>query len=395
MPNKWIMKREPHKPLDIVFLDFDDIKNPLLAAGQARATVEVGSRLVAMGNKVTVLCSRYPGYKDRTESGLSYKHIGLGSKNIRLNNLIYIVALPWAVRRVTADIIVECFTAPISTLFSPLFTKIPVVAMPTSFEADRFSTLYHLPLDRIERFGLRFYKYFMPYTTHLEEKMRAVNPTVITRVIPEGVGPEFFAIKQKSPKYILFLGRLDMGQKGIDLLLHAYATVKSTIPYPLVIAGNGPDEEKIRQLISELDIGDKVTMIGATYGKKKAKVLAEALYVAFPSRHEGFSLFSLEALASGLPLIAFDIPSLGWTNKSISVKAKPFSVDAYAAILKRYADTTVTAPMRKAARTVAKQYTWDSVALAMTDFFAEILSYEAKRHISPKTFAAKPSEARI
>lgn len=69
------------KRLQIVYLDFDDIKNPLLNAGQARATAEVGKRLALKGHKVTSVCSRYPGAKDRIENGIKYTHIGLGSIN--------------------------------------------------------------------------------------------------------------------------------------------------------------------------------------------------------------------------------------------------------------------------------------------------------------------------
>jgi glycogen synthase len=55
------------KALSIAILDFDHINNPLLAGGQARATYEVGKRLVALGHQVTVFCSKYhsqcPGSK--------------------------------------------------------------------------------------------------------------------------------------------------------------------------------------------------------------------------------------------------------------------------------------------------------------------------------------------
>ena len=125
--------------LSIVILDFDDVANPLLGAGQAKATYELAKRLVKRGHKVEVISSRYPGYKDRMEQGIRYRHIGISSGNIRLNNLIYILAVPWQVMKVRADVVVECFTAPISTLLSPLFTKLPVVVIPSSFEADRFA----------------------------------------------------------------------------------------------------------------------------------------------------------------------------------------------------------------------------------------------------------------
>src|SRR5260221_9438889 len=112
MKNKLNNKRS----MNIIFLDFDDIKNPLLGAGQAKATREVGIELIKMGHQITVISSKYPGYKDRKEDGITYRHIGLLSNRIRLNNIFYILSLPFAVRKLKGDIIVECFTAPISTL---------------------------------------------------------------------------------------------------------------------------------------------------------------------------------------------------------------------------------------------------------------------------------------
>lgn len=360
------------QPLHIVFCDFDDISNPLLGAGQAHATVEVGSRLAQMGHQVTVLSHRFPGCKDRTEHGIQYVHIGIGTSNIRVNNLLYILSIPFAVAKVRADIIVECFTAPISTLCTQLFTKIPVVGLPTSFDAERFSALYHLPFTWIQNLGLKTYKYFMPYTTLLEEKFRIHNTSAKTRVIPEGVSEEYLTIKKLKPKHILFLGRFDIDQKGIDLLLHAYAKVKSKIAYPLVLAGYGPDEAKIRSLVTELNLSEKVQFVGGAFGETKKKLLAEAVAVAFPSRNEGFSLFSLEALAAGLPLLAFDIPGLCWAPTSICAKAQPFEIDEYAKILLLANDADVMNAMSHDARETAKTYTWDSVANQWNEFFQEI-----------------------
>ncbi|NTU73608.1 glycosyltransferase, partial [Candidatus Roizmanbacteria bacterium] len=119
--------------MNIAILDFDDIQNPLLSAGQAKTTFEIGKLLVERGHVVEVICSHYPGSKDRTENGIRYHHIGISSTNLKLNNALYILALPFVVKSLKVDIIIECFTAPISTLMSPLWTKIPVVGLPSSF----------------------------------------------------------------------------------------------------------------------------------------------------------------------------------------------------------------------------------------------------------------------
>ncbi len=358
--------------LNITFLDFDDIKNPLLNAGQARATLEVGSRLAKKGHTVQVISSKYQQYKDRMENGLYYRHIGISTPNIRLNNLIYIFSLPFVVPSIKTDVFLECFTAPISTLFSPLWTKIPVVAIPTSFEADRFSKLYKLPFNLVEKVGLKIYKYALPYTDIFDSKFKEANPKIKTRIVPEGVGNEYFAIKKNKPEFILFLGRFDMGQKGIDLLLHSYAKVQSQINFPLVLAGKGPDEEKIRQLIKELNLDSKVKIVGPAYGKKKFDLLSKALFVAFPSRHEGFSLFVLEAMAAALLLVSFDIPSLKWLPKDSIYKAPMFDVNEYSKLLLKAADKNKTISKGISLRRIARKYTWEKVVTDYEDFLYDV-----------------------
>ncbi len=368
------------KSLHVVFLDFDDIRNSLLGAGQAKATLEVGKRLAKKGYRVTVISSRFPGYRDREEEGLVYRHIGLGSRNIRLNNIFYILSIPLVVLRLKADIIIECFTAPISTLFTPLFTKIPVAALATSFEAERFSRKYHLPFWAVEKSGCRFYKYFLPPTPHSEAKMKRLNPSVFSKIVPEGVGEEFFKITKKRGEHILFLGRLDIDQKGIDLLIKAYAKIKNKIAWPLIIAGSGPDEEKVKFLIKESGAADKIFLYGPAYGNEKMELMSRSLFVALPSRHEGFSIFALEALAAGLVPVAFAISGLSWLPEKVSLKAKQFDTDEYSLLLEKAAtDTNLIGAMGAAARIFSKQFSWDNAARQIEDFLKEILIKEKNR----------------
>jgi glycosyltransferase involved in cell wall biosynthesis len=363
--------------MKIIFLDFDDIKNPLLGAGQARATVEVGSRLADMGHSVISLCSRYPNSHDRVENGITYTHIGWGTSNIRINNIGYLLSIPYAVMRLHADIIIECFTAPCSSLFSPLFTRIPVVALPSVFAAESFAKKYHLPLQMIEAIGCKLYKYFMPYIQSDLDKMKKYNSNIIFRMIGQGVGKEYIALKQQKPKHILYLGRYDMAQKGIDLLIEAYATVSKEMPYPLVIAGHGQDELKIKNLITQFHMEKKISMIGGAYGKKKMELLAHALYVAMPSRYDNLPLFSLEALASGLPLITFATEEFSWLKSEFSLQATPFDAVEYGDKMLALTKSPKLDAMRKNARTYTKQFTWESIAEQMEDFFQFILKKEA------------------
>lgn len=373
-------KTSPAEKMTIAYLDFDDSRNPLLAGGQSMATVEVGKRLSAKGHTVLSICSRYPGSLDRTENGISYQHIGIGSRFIRLNNLIYILTLPFVVPTVKADIFIECFTAPISTMGSPLYAKAPVAALPSQFAAREFSRKYKLPFHWIEYMLLPFYRYFLPYTQDVLDRMKKRNPTIISKIIPHGAGPEYFSLKRKKAEYILFLGRLDVDQKGIDLLLASYAKVAKKIAYPLVIAGHGADEEKVKGLIARYGLEQKVTMIGGAYGKKKLEVLSKAAFIAFPSRYDDLPIFGIEALAAGLPLACFDIPELSFITGRTGWKAKPFDTDAYAKVLLEATKDTHLASKYVDCRKFARQFDWDDVANKFESFFKDILHiHEPKR----------------
>lgn len=368
--------------MNIVFLDFDDIQNPLLGAGQAFATYQVGKELVKLGHNVSVISSRYPGYQDRVQDGILYTHIGLGTNNVQLNNAFFFVAAPYAIRKLNPkkiDIVIECFTAPISTLFSPVFTRIPVVVLPSMFNAQEFEKKYHLPLQWIEKFGCKFYNYCMPYSNIDQKKITDYNPSIKTQIIPQGVSDYFLQLKHQKPNHILFLSRLDIHQKGIDLLLKAYQSVKDSVGYPLVIAGHGPDEAKVKQMITDLGLDGQVTMVGSAYGDKKEQLIQKALYTVFPSRHDEMCLWTLESLASALPLVCFDIPESNWIPNTVALKVPCFDAERFGAAMVELAqDGSVTA-MQRQARKFASQFSWKKTAEQFIMFFTKIKLWEKKR----------------
>ena len=167
----------------------------------------------------------------------------------------------------------------------------------------------------------------------------------------------------------------------LDLLLEAYAHVAGKIGYPLHIAGHGPDEGKIRSLISKLKLENRVHMKGPLYGKKKFESLSEALYIAFPSRHDDFPVFSLEALASGNSLVTFDIEEFKIFPFDVSYKAKAFDTKDYSRILLRASRDKHLIRKRKICRKFARLFTWDKTAARYDKFFRKIMLLERKANV--------------
>ncbi|HET6533821.1 MAG TPA: glycosyltransferase family 4 protein [Actinoplanes sp.] len=93
--------------------------------------------------------------------------------------------------------------------------------------------------------------------------------------------------------------------KGIDMLVEAWAQVAPQHPdWQLSIYGSGPDEELLRRHARELGLDDRQIFRGLTTDLDAA--LSSASVYALPSREEGFPIALMEAMAYGLPSVAFD-----------------------------------------------------------------------------------------
>jgi glycosyltransferase involved in cell wall biosynthesis len=103
----------------------------------------------------------------------------------------------------------------------------------------------------------------------------------------------------------LYIGRLDVTQKGLDLLLRGLAEAASQIEIRLVLAG--PDwkggRRRLERLAVDLDLSDRAVFWGPAFGRLKFELLAGADFFVHTSRWEGLSFSVVEALAMGKPTL--------------------------------------------------------------------------------------------
>ena len=102
--------------------------------------------------------------------------------------------------------------------------------------------------------------------------------------------------------HLLAVGRLSH-EKGFDLLLHALYALRAQFPtIDLAIAGAGPEEHALRQLVRLLGLEHRVRLLGSV--ASPADFFSGATLFVLPSRHEGMPNAMLEAAAAGLPIVA-------------------------------------------------------------------------------------------
>ncbi len=330
--------------------------------GGGAVVIEMIASCLAGQYDVTILTAGRRG-SSRVSNGICLKKLPVAWAGPRAGQLLYHLLLPIAARRIAHDVWVESFTPPFSTGFLPFFSPRRVVGLAQAFSGREMSLKYKVPFHLVERFGLRFYKDIVVLNEADGDFVRSSSPTTKVHAIPNGIDvadahPTAFG----RGSHILFMGRIDVWQKGIDLLLKAYE--QSGVRLPLVIAGAGTprEERKLQDLISA-QRGD-IRWIGRIDGQEKQRILAESAFVVMPSRHEAFGLVALEAMAQGKPVLHFDLATLDWMKGDVAVKS--FDVEALGVQMRelasdemcrrRLGSTAYTAARYRSLETTANRY---------------------------------------
>jgi N-acetyl-alpha-D-glucosaminyl L-malate synthase BshA len=96
--------------------------------------------------------------------------------------------------------------------------------------------------------------------------------------------------------------------KRVDDVVRIFARVRERIDARLVLVGDGPEYGRIRELVDRLDLAPVVRYVGVV--DEVASILKAADVLLLPSETESFGLVALEAMASGVPVVASDVGGL-------------------------------------------------------------------------------------
>jgi glycosyltransferase involved in cell wall biosynthesis len=109
-------------------------------------------------------------------------------------------------------------------------------------------------------------------------------------------------MQSNSPGHrYIYSGRL-IALKNIDTLLHAFAAIRGDFD-SLTIAGDGPLDKDLKNLVTSLEIEDAVMFVGHQSQEKLAELYSKSNTLILPSTNEVWGLVVNEALASGLHVV--------------------------------------------------------------------------------------------
>ena len=124
-------------------------------------------------------------------------------------------------------------------------------------------------------------------------------------------------VKQTPCLTFGYMGRLDTEQKGLDILIQAFAFYrKQGGKAALRIAGDGPDKASLERMCEILELGKSVCFVGKVIGDEKWNFFKTCNFFLHSSRWDGLPTGCLEAAASGTALIVSVETNLGtYLNK--------------------------------------------------------------------------------
>ncbi|HEX2202894.1 MAG TPA: glycosyltransferase family 4 protein [Longimicrobium sp.] len=350
--------------LRVLHVIYDDPANPWVAGGGAVRVFELYRRLAGRVD-VTVATGNYPGAKDEDVDGVRYLRLGARGP-YAWSRVTYAAAVNAYLRRAAYDCAVFDFST-----YTPVFmpagrpcgVTVHHVTGPTARE--RWGPVLAPALTAMERAMIRRAKRLTATSTATYELLRTiVDPDVGIDLVYAGVPDELFALPRKPEDYLLFFGRMDILQKGLDTILEAMSILVRTRPgVELKMAGRGKDAERVRQMARELGVERNVTMLGAVDEAERQRLFAGAAVELMPSRFEGFGMVAAEAMAAGVPLVAAAAGSLPEVVGDGGVLVPPGDAHALAREVARLLDDAAERErLSAAARVSAERFRWGRVA---------------------------------
>jgi glycosyltransferase involved in cell wall biosynthesis len=368
--------------MKILHFIYDYTKNPWFGGGGSTRTAKIYEQISRYADtEVDIVVGNFPkAKKEYLSSRVTIIPVGYPAKSLLISILCYIV-LSYVFLfkfRKKYDVIINDFSPYIPLI---LLSKKTICCIQNYFgtKTIRRYFLFGIVPFFAEKIVFRANKRFIAVSRFIANSIKQNNPKARIEIIPNGIDENLLTSTTVEANFILFLGRLDMFQKGIDFLIKAFSLYSAFYPHiSLIIAGSGRDRPKLESLVKKLRLESKISFAGRVSEETKAKLLSECLFVVVPSRFEGMPIITLEAMAYGKPVIANDMPSL----REVVIDGKTgilFEGLQEENLLRKMLLLTRNQKMRtemgKAGRDFIKNFTWNRIA----DEFYGFIQEEMKR----------------
>lgn len=367
---------------------------PPLGGGAANATQFTGRALARQGHEVWVLTAAFREQVGlSTEDGMNVARVAARRASADRSSLgemlSFALAAPRPALRIARDRRIEgvivYFTVPcghVGYLVRRRF-GIPYVVSLRGGDVPglvpELDTL-HRVLTMPRRAFLRTATAVVANSESLAQLSLKTDPVPVI-VIPNGVDTDFFApepfgrAKPREAVRFLFVGRL-RPQKNLPAIFKAMADVtrENDLDCRLDIVGDGPQRDKLQRVAKDYGVVERVSWHGWLDKEGVRRLYRQSDCFLNPSLYEGMPNTVLEAMASGLPVIASDI---GGNNALVQDGHTGilFNLAAPAALAAAMAKITRDPELRRrmgarGRERVGKNFSWENVAIRYLELFS-------------------------
>lgn len=205
-------------------------------------------------------------------------------------------------------------------------------------------------------------------------------------VIPNGINPAEFVGKAERRHNldfvsILFVGRVYPDQKGLETLIRAVSQIANSVGWRLNIVGEDwGGAAGILQLAQKLGIHGRVKVLGRLSSAKLIEAYQAADLLVMPSLFEPFGIVLLEAMASGLPVVASrvgGIPEVIEEGKTGLLVAPGNPEELRTALESMLSDDRLRERMGQAGRERAELFSWKIIVPKIQKVYEEAITENA------------------
>jgi glycosyltransferase involved in cell wall biosynthesis len=206
------------------------------------------------------------------------------------------------------------------------------------------------------------------------------------RLVPVGVDPDLFKPQPhiaRQPGRLITTASADVALKGLSYLLEAMAALRKDRDIRLTIIGK-PRPGHSMYLIDSLGLRPHIDFVSGVTDERIVELYAEAELAVVPSLYEGFSLPAIEAMSTGICLVATDggaLPEVTGTHNETVLQCPAANAEALAAAIATGLDSgELRARIGEAGRQrVISRWTWKHCAELTVEQYREVLDMPHNR----------------
>lgn len=202
-----------------------------------------------------------------------------------------------------------------------------------------------------------------------------INSVVISNIADLNKFQYIERICEKENFEILASGNLIEG-KGFDVLIKAFAEVsKNKNNCCLSIMGGGPEEANLKNLTKQLNIQEKVSFWGAYNRDEFVEKLRDSDLFVLASRYETFGIVYIEAMATGLPVIATKCGGPeDFVNTTNGILVPVDEVESLAAAMEKLINREVIYDYKNISDNVHINFSPNKIAKQIVGIFEDVLN---------------------